>query len=92
MGNKYFAGNKGQYLFCDICGQACYIWEATKLGPETGRGGLIVCRNDADNIDHGLIPYKVTEDKSVSFTRINHTNISNGTAPIDIETATTLGA
>lgn len=92
MGNKYFSGRKGQYIYCDMCGQACYIWEAQKLSPETGRGGLIVCPNDADKIDFGLIPYKVTEEQKIDFTRINHQNTTNGTDPIDLETSTELGA
>lgn len=81
MSNKYFAGNKGQYIFCDICGQACYAFEATKLESYTGRGGAIVCPNDVDKIDFGLVPYKVPYERSVQFTRINHTNVTNGAEP-----------
>lgn len=91
MSNKYFAGNKGRYIFCDICGQATYAHEAIKLKEYTGRGGCIVCPNDADNIDHGLIPYNPITERAVTWTRINHTNVDNATAVIDYETTTSLG-
>lgn len=91
MSNKYFSGNKGRYIFCDVCGQACYAFEATKLKTETGKGGLIVCPNDVDKIDFGLIPFTVPTEKKVDWTRINHTNVTNGTAPLNLETATSLG-
>ena len=85
MSNKYFSSRKGQYLFCDICGQATYIFEAVKLDTKTGRGGLIVCPNDVDKIDFGLIPYKVTEEQRVDVVRINHQNVTNGAEPYDTE-------
>lgn len=88
---KYFSGNQGQYLFCDICGQACYVFEATKLAANTGRGGLYVCPSDKDNIDFGLVPYTITSEHPVPYVRINHTNLTNGTAVLDYETATSLG-
>lgn len=91
MSNKYFSGKKGHYIFCDVCGQACYEWEATKLKPETGRGGLVVCPNDVDKIDPGLIPYTLPSEKRVDLARINHTNTTNGTAVIEYETTTGLG-
>ena len=91
MSNKYFAGNKGQYVFCDICGQACYAFEAKRLTTETGRPGLIVCPNDRDAIDPGLIAYTIPAEKAVPWTRINHTDVSNGTAPLDYESTTSLG-
>lgn len=91
MTNRYFSGRKGRYIFCDICGQACYEWEITKLKPETGRGGLIVCRNDADAIDFGLIPYTPTTERPVTWTRINHTDLTNGATPLDYDTTTELG-
>lgn len=92
MSNKYFAGNKGRYVFCDICGQACYAFEANRLTLETGRPGLIVCPNDDDCADPGLIAYTVPAEKPVQWTRINHQNIDNGTAPLNYETSTELGA
>jgi hypothetical protein len=68
-----------------MCGQACYVWEATKLSPDTGRGGLIVCANDADKIDFGLVPYAIPPERPVEWTRINHRNVTNGTEPLDVE-------
>ena len=86
MTNKYFSGRKGHYIFCDICGQACYDWEATRLKSETGRPGLLVCPNDVDGIDYGHIPYTVDTEKPVQWSRINHQNVTNGTEPRDVET------
>ena len=86
MSNKYFSTSKGPYTFCDICGQACYIWELTKLSSDTGRGGLLVCRNDADKADFGLMPYSITSEKRIPFSKPGHTNVSNGSEPYDIET------
>lgn len=91
MSNKYFAGNKGQYIFCDICAQACYAWEAIRLSSATGRPGLIVCPNDADAVDPGLMAYTVPAEKGVPWTRINHTNVDNGASPLNYDTATNLG-
>jgi len=88
MSNKYFAGNKGQYIYCDICGQCCYAFEATRLGFATGRGGLIVCPNDVDNIDYSTMPIELPTEKRPSFVRINHTETANGAAPIDYENTT----
>ena len=92
MSNKYFRGDKAQYIFCDICGQACYAFEATKLTTATGRPGLIVCPNDVDQIDPGLLAYTVPAEKPVPFTRVNHSNVNNGAAVINYETSTELGA
>lgn len=86
MSNKYFSGRKGHYIFCDICGQACYDWQVVRLDANTGRGGLLVCPNDADSIDHGLIPYTPTTERPVRWTRINHQSVINGSEPYDIET------
>ncbi len=91
MSNKYFSGRLAHYFFCDICGQACYDFNAIKLKSETGKGGLIVCPNDADNIDFGLIPYTLPNERVVKWARINHTDITNGTEPEDIETSSELG-
>lgn len=91
MSNKYFTGRKGHYIFCDICGQATYDYEVTRLSSQTGRGGLLVCPRDADVIDHGLIPYAVPVEQSVRLVRINHTNITNGEAPIDYDNTNELG-
>lgn len=91
MSNKYFSGRRERYIYCDICGQPCYISDVKKLSPETGRGGLMVCPDDADKIDFGLIPYEIKSENPVSWTRIAHQDVANGTAPLDIETATSLG-
>lgn len=91
MSNKYFSGRKGPYIYCEMCGQACYLWETTKLSSETGRGGLVVCRNDADKIDFGLISYTPKTETKVPFTRPNHTNVQNGAEPENPETSTELG-
>jgi len=91
MSNKYFNGRKERYIFCDICGQACYISDAVKLKAETGRGGLMVCPLDADKIDFGLIPYVPTTERAIEWSRVNHQNVTNGTAPLDIENTTGLG-
>jgi hypothetical protein len=85
MSNKFFSGRKGRYIFCDICGQACYVFEAVRLKHESGRPGLIVCPNDADTIDYSLIPYVVNTEKPLEWTRMNHQNITNGAEPYDIE-------
>lgn len=75
-------------VFCDICGQKCYASEASKLAAYTGRGGLIVCPNDVDKIDYGLVPYKTPPERSIPWTRINHTNVVNGSPIFDLEAAT----
>jgi len=76
-------------VFCDLCGQKCYASEASKLSTYTGRGGLIVCPNDVDKIDYGLIPYKTPTSKSVPWTRPGDTDVSNGTNPINPENGVT---
>lgn len=86
MSNKYFSGRKGHYIYCDICGQACYTFEVTRLKEESGRPGLLVCPNDADTVDYGTIPYIVSTERSPRVSRINHTNVTNGAEPYDIET------
>ena len=89
MTNKYKHGD--WYIYCDICGQRCFASEAVHLSTYTGRGGLIVCPKDADNIDHGLIPFSVTAEKNVPFTRVNHTNTDNANAIENLETSNDLG-
>ena len=91
MTSKYFSGREGRYVFCDICGQAVYVKDAKRLTMETGRGGLIVCPNDADSIDFGLVPYVPTTERPVEWTRINHTNVTNSSPPLDYDTTTELG-
>ena len=79
------------YVFCDICGQRCYASEATKLSTSTGRGGLIVCPNDVDATDYGLIPYTPSTEKNIPWARPGDTDTTDGTAPINVETSTQLG-
>ncbi len=91
MTSKYFAGNKGHYIFCDICGQACYDYNVVRLSSATGRPGLMVCPNDADKGDPGLTPCTVTPERPVRWTRINHQDVTNAAAPLDLDTTTELG-
>ena len=92
MSNKYFSGRLGHYIFCDICGQACYDWEVTKLSSATGKPGLLVCPNDVDKADYGLVPYTIGPERSVKWARVNHQDLTNGAEPADIETSTSLGS
>lgn len=91
MSNKYFSGRNGHYIFCDICGQACYTWETTKLQSNTGKPGLLVCPNDIDMPDYGLVPYTLPNEQTVRWARNNHTDTTNGASPIDVESSTQLG-
>jgi hypothetical protein len=92
MSDRFSPGRLGDWVvFCDICGQKCYASETSKLSTYTGRGGLIVCKNDKDKIDYGLVPYNVPAEKNIPWTRINHTNTSNGSEPINPEISTELG-
>lgn len=92
MTDRFNPGRLGDWvIFCDICGQKCYASEASRLEANTGRGGLIVCPNDIDKIDYGLIPYKVPVERNVPWTRVNHTATSNSSDPINPETSTELG-
>lgn len=73
------------YTFCDICGRRCLASETTKLETYTGRGDLIVCKYDTDQIDPGLIPYRIPVEKNIPWARINHSNTSNGSPLVDLE-------
>jgi len=84
MDKKYNIGD--WYVFCDICGQRYLASETVQLTTYTGKGGLIVCPTDADKIDHGLIPFTVNAEQNVPFTRVNHTDTTNGSSPINLET------
>lgn len=72
-------------VYCDICGQRYPASKTVKLASNTGRGGLVVCRHDADNIDFGLIPYTPRKEQSVPFIRSNHTNTTLGSPLVDLE-------
>ena len=76
------------FIYCDICGQRSYASESTKLSTYTGKGGLIVCNHDVDRIDYGLLPYRTRKEQSVSFVRPNHTNTTDGTVMVDLESMT----
>lgn len=91
MTNKYFNGKKDHYIFCDICGQACYDFEVTRLSSATGKPGLLVCPNDVDGTDYGLIPYALPNERPVQWARINHQNVTNGSDVLDYDTTTELG-
>jgi len=89
MADRFNPGRVGDWVvFCDICGQKCYASEATKLSTYTGRGGLIVCSKDVDKIDYGLIPYKLPIERNVPWTRINHTDVADGSPIYDLQVAT----
>lgn len=92
MPDRFDPGKLGDWVvFCDICGQKCYASESSQLEAYTGRGGLIVCPKDIDAIDYGLIPYTIPAEKNVPFTRINHTNTTDGSTTENLETSTDLG-
>lgn len=54
-------------VFCAICGSKTWASDTTKLAPETGRGGLIVCPDCVDPIDYGLVPYRIPAEAPVPF-------------------------
>lgn len=76
------------FAYCDICGKQCYASTMIKLSPDTGRGGLLVCRDDADKLDAGIIPFAPRREVQVPFTRINHTDTTNSAATVNLETMT----
>jgi hypothetical protein len=76
------------YIYCDICGQKCLASKSSKLSTYTGRGGLVVCQHDRDDIDPGLIPYRIPVEKNVPYVRIDHTNTDDGAPQVDLETMT----
>lgn len=75
-------------VYCDICGQKCYASTTSQLPADTGRGGLVVCRHDADAIDYGIIPYKIPLEKNVPYTRVPNTNLDNSYPIVNPETMT----
>lgn len=76
------------YVYCDICGQRSLASNSTKLSTYTGKGGLIVCRHDVDEIDSGLIPYTPRREQNVPWARIGHTNTDNASPLVDLESMT----
>lgn len=92
MRDRFQPARRGDWvLYCDICGQKCFASESVRLHQYTGRGGLIVCKNDRDAIDPGLIPYTIDAERPIPYTRTNHQNVTNGSAVVDPETSTDLG-
>ena len=80
---------QGDYIFfCDICGQRYYASEGHKLSTYTGRGGLIVCKHDADKEDLGVKPYTPRVERSVPWARINHTDTTDSSPEVDLESMT----
>ena len=76
------------YVYCDICGRRYLASETTKLSNYTGRGGLVVCQDDADQIDYGLVPYTIRAERPIPWTRLNHTSVINGSPIYDLEADT----
>jgi len=74
------------YVFCDICGNRCLASTTTRLNNNTGRDGLIVCQDDIDLTDYGVVPYTPRAERPVAFTRLNHTDASNDYPVYDLET------
>lgn len=92
MSDRFNKWRPGDWcVFCDICGQKCFASETTKLATNTGRGGLIVCKNDVDTIDYGIVPYTIQIEKPIPWARPGDTDTTNGAAVINYETATNLG-
>ncbi len=91
MKNTYtMKKKKGDYIiYCQICGDPCWASQATKLEKETGHGGLIVCPEDVDAIDYGLIPFKIAPEENPKIVTINHyasnpNDVPNSIPPIDL--------
>jgi hypothetical protein len=72
--NKYDPSRLGDHIiYCDICGMPTWYSESKVLEVYTGKGGLLVCPDDADVIDYGLVPYTIPPESIVETTRINET-------------------
>lgn len=85
--NRHNAGTFGDNMVtCDICGFPYRSSQMSELSVETGRGGLIVCPNDKDKIDYGLVPYVIPTERIPDVVRTNNlqdtTNIYGKYAPI----------
>jgi hypothetical protein len=79
---------KDHVIYCDICGCPTPFADATLLDVYTGRGGLLVCKRDKDDIDYGLVPYKINTESVIKEASINHyatnpDNIPNLHDPFD---------
>lgn len=72
MTDEFNPARLGDFVFfCDICGIKEWSSKATKLAPQTGRGGAIVCPRCIDAVDYGQIPYKVPAEVPVPWARID---------------------
>lgn len=80
---SYKRGN--WYVYCDICGRRYLASETTKLSNYTGRGGLVVCNNDLDKIDYGLIPFTPRPEQNAKIVRVIHTDTTDGSPIFDLE-------
>lgn len=70
--NKYNSDHLNDWIiYCDICGKPTWYSQSVLLKAETGRGGLLVCMQDADPIDYGLVPYNIPAESMPTTTRIN---------------------
>lgn len=81
--DKYRSGD--WYVYCDICGRKLKASESVRLDTYTGRGGLIVCKQDADRIDYGTVPYKIPTEQNIPWARINHTDTTNSSPIVNME-------
>ena len=48
----------------------------------------MVCYDDLDKTDYGLIPPNIRTEKPVRFTRLNHLNTANSSPIFDLEADT----
>lgn len=56
----------GDYpVSCHICGNWSWYSQSIVQHKYTGKGGTIACKNCADEIHYGLVPYKVLPEKAV---------------------------
>ncbi len=77
------------FSYCDVCGKKTYSSQLTKLSNNTGRGGLIVCKHDADAIDYSLVPHLSSRrEQHVNTLRINHTDTYDASPVVNVETMT----
>ena len=76
------------YIYCDICGRRTLASKSTRLSQYTGAGGLLVCNHDVDKIDYSLVPFKPRREQNVADVRVNHTDTTNGSPLVDLESMT----
>lgn len=72
--NKFTNSKLSDYIIhCDICGKPTWYSDSIILDSNTGKGGLLVCPDDNDKIDYGLVPYEIPTESQVETTRIDST-------------------